>query len=922
MKRFMKTSVVLMLIASLFLGNFAGAFALATEQDENAQPSKPETAWNGDVETATYAESGIDFNLYNYSGEINLIAPVAENAKKVKTALSQYFNFNGGGTGTYGTGTKDVGNLGKGHLTYERNLGADGAPVITWASVGNLDELAATEDRSIGYVFGKTNHFAVTAYEDILNTPFIYDPETGYYEYNSAKNAVDFDEESGMVYVRGYKEQGKASADANAYFGADDSLGDFFPFNSRIQKGADGEITFVQDSEAYKTADGTYYHYKASGLANPDYWFGASMGAEFYYPQDGKVNGVPMKYEFSGDDDVMVYIDGIYVMDLGGAHSRASGEIDFATGLVETWLDAANQTKLYPAGGLYDHKEWAADALAAGALGKDADGFYYDTRSGESLLIRYYPTTIYECYKAAYEEQGLDADAVAAKLAEVFVKIEGETVKDAYGNEHDVYRFRDYSVHTFNWFYLERHGWEANFYTKFNLPTIPQNSLTIEKVVEDSYDLVDDDALYAFEVWATDANGEATALIDTIQLKAGERAVIDNMIEKTKADEVDDHFGYIVKELGQVLVIDGEVHYSLAGYTTTWVSNESGVPNDGSVTTQLSAENSQIVVFTNSVDDITVNITKIWNDANNQDGKRPETITIHLFDDTNAEVASVTLKAEDFQGDIWTYTFEGLLEFRDGKKIEYRISEDMVDGYTAVIDGFIVTNTYTPEKTQVSVTKTWIDNDNQDGIRPQNITIRLWANGVEVDSIVVTEEMGWSYTFENLNKFANGEEIVYTITEDEVPGYTTEINGFDVTNTHEPEQTQVSVEKVWDDDDDFEGARPENITIRLWADGVEIDSVVVTEEMGWSYTFEKLPVYADGQKIVYTVTEDAVEGYEMIELSGDAENGFKIVNQYLIVVDDPEPPTTGDPIALVLALSVISVLGMAVCVLKFRKTNV
>ena len=222
--------------------------------------------------------------------------------------------------------------------------------------------------------------------------------------------------------------------------------------------------------------------------------------------------------------------------------------------------------------------------------------------------------------------------------------------------------------------------------------------------------------------------------------------------------------------------------------------------------------------------------------------------------------------------------------------------------------------------TEVSGTKTWIDNDNQDGIRPENITIRLWANGVEIDSVVVTEEMGWSYTFENLNKFANGEEIVYTITEDEVPGYTTEINGFDVTNTHEPEQTQVSVEKVWDDDEDFEGARPESITIRLWADGVEIDSVVVTEEMGWSYTFEKLPVYADGQKIVYTVTEDAVEGYEMIELSGDAENGFKIVNQYLIVVDDPEPPTTGDPIALVLALAAISLMGLTICVIKNRKT--
>ena len=135
------------------------------------------------------------------------------------------------------------------------------------------------------------------------------------------------------------------------------------------------------------------------------------------------------------------------------------------------------------------------------------------------------------------------------------------------------------------------------------------------------------------------------------------------------------------------------------------------------------------------------------------------------------------------------------------------------------------------------------------------------------------------------------------------------------------DETQVTVEKIWDDDDDFEGARPENITIRLFANGEEVAVQVVTAEDGWTYTFENLPIYANDEVIVYTVTEDAVEGYEMIELSGDAENGFKIVNQYLIVVDDPEPPTTGDPIALVLALSVISVLGMAVIVLQRKKFN-
>lgn len=564
-----------------------------------------------DLKTTTYAESGIDFNLYNFSQEMNLVKPVAETGNKaVYTTLSSYFNFGGHGSDgslKYIKGTESIGQLDKGHFTYEKNLGPDGAPIITFDSVNKNPELESDEARSIGYVFGKKEHFAVTAYENIKNTPLTYNSETGYYEYDSSSNAVDFDEENNLVHVRGYKDQGKASADSNGSFAADDGIADFFPFNSRIKTGADGKTVFIQDNEKYKAADGTYYYFdnnqKDAGLGHPDYWFGASMKAVFYYPQDGVWMNSPMKYEFSGDDDAMVYIDNIFVMDLGGAHSRASGEINFATGLVETWLDAGNQPKLCIPGVPYDHRDWAADAKAAGTLYQDGDGSYRDSRGTvdktQNNRIRYYPTTIYECYKAAYEEQGLDAEAVAAKLAEVFVKIEGETVVDAYGNEHDVYRFHDYSAHTFDWFYLERHSFEANFYTKFNLPTIPQNSLTIEKEVEDGNNLVDDDALYAFEVWATDKDGKETVKIDTVKVKSGESAVINNMIENTKADDEDDHFGFIVKELGQVKTVDGVETYSLEGYSTTWIGG--GFDGEGVVTRELSAETSQVVKFTNTV---------------------------------------------------------------------------------------------------------------------------------------------------------------------------------------------------------------------------------------------------------------------------------------------------------------------------------
>lgn len=593
----------------------------------------------------------------------------------------------------------------KGHFTYERNLGADGAPVITWASVNEDPALESTEARSIGYVFGKGYHHAVTAYEGILNTPLKYNSSTGYYTYDSAENAVDFDVENDWLYVRGYKEQGWASALATG-FDRGDGVADFFPFNSRIQKDADGNITFVQDSESYKTADGTYYHYdnnKKTGLVNPDYWFGASMNASFYYPKNGAWKGEPMKYEFSGDDDVMVYIDNIYVMDLGGAHSRASGEIDFATGLVETWLDAANQPTLYPSYSSYDHKEWAADAASANAL-KYEDGFYYDTRepdvdekgNAENNLIRYYPTTIYECYKAAYEEQRLDPDAVAAKLAEVFVKIEGETVEDAYGNEHDVYRFRDYSVHDFKWFYLERHSFEANFYTKFNLPAIPQNSLTIEKVVDDRYNRVADDALYAFEVWATDKNGEESEKIDTVKLKAGESAVINNIIAKTKADEADDHFGFVVKELGQVFNVDGVETYSLDGYTTTWVGGGNANPENGYITAELSAETSQIVLFTNSViynppAQTSVSVEKVWNDNDNEAGLRPDSITVVLLEN-GEEYGTVELSVDN----NWKHTWHNLSE-----ESSWSVEEVEVDGYIASVsvsgNSYTITNTLAPD---------------------------------------------------------------------------------------------------------------------------------------------------------------------------------------------------------------------------------
>ncbi len=125
-------------------------------------------------------------------------------------------------------------------------------------------------------------------------------------------------------------------------------------------------------------------------------------------------------------------------------------------------------------------------------------------------------------------------------------------------------------------------------------------------------------------------------------------------------------------------------------------------------------------------------------------------------------------------------------------EISYSISEEFVYGYTSSIaksmySGYIITNTHTPETVSVNGTKTWIDDNNINNTRPENITVNLYADGTYLTSKVVSEFNGWAYSFNNLPKYKNGHEIVYTISEDAVFGYETEIIGYDIFNSFIPE---------------------------------------------------------------------------------------------------------------------------------------
>ena len=292
------------------------------------------------------------------------------------------------------------------------------------------------------------------------------------------------------------------------------------------------------------------------------------------------------------------------------------------------------------------------------------------------------------------------------------------------------------------------------------------------------------------------------------------------------------------------------------------------------------SKNGTVTTLTNTYAPETTSIsgTKTWDDADNQDGKRPESIIVNLL--ANGEiVASQTVKADEAGN--WTYTFKDLPKDANGKEITYTVTEEAVEGYETSVDGFNITNTYTTETTEVKGSKTWNDADNQDGKRPESITVGLLANGEEKDSQTVTadENGNWTYSFEKLPKYEAGKEILYTVTEDAVADYTTEITGYDITNSYAPGKTSVTVTKAWADNDDRGGHRPKEIKVQLKADGENSgEEITLNAENNWTYTWSDLDQKKAGKDIAYTVEETGKAAGYISTVTGNAEEGFIITN--------------------------------------------
>lgn len=289
---------------------------------------------NHTVETVN--PTGTTVNLFDYwvvNGDNDRSVNINNNNGNNNTGINKnhQLKFNGGaGTGiNRWTGRSNINGFGR--LSFVKPMLVDGYLAIKAGTHTSQGQGVNYTDESLAYLFnndsqandkqdGKAVYNNVQGLFQLKDGYYVYDSygsDGNYAVYNPTTNSFDVYDKAGV-----YK--GDANSETN--------LGQFFPFDSarKVFEEKNGQLSPIGITD--DTNDKLNHH------------FGMSMTTEFVQPAGGKTtDNNDMVFEFSGDDDVWVYIDGVLVGDLGGIHEKATLDINFATGEVKVGhIDGAN----------------------------------------------------------------------------------------------------------------------------------------------------------------------------------------------------------------------------------------------------------------------------------------------------------------------------------------------------------------------------------------------------------------------------------------------------------------------------------------------------------------------------------------------------------------------------------------------------
>ena len=203
-----------------------------------------------------------------------------------------------------------------------------------------------------------------------------------------------------------------------------------------------------------------------------------------------------------------------------------------------------------------------------------------------------------------------------------------------------------------------------------------------------------------------------------------------------------------------------------------------------------------------------------------------------------------------------------------------------IDENNTVTENELTENKYTKVGLMpyiLNIEKSWNDNNNQDGLRPSSVEIKLLADEKDTgNSVILNQENNFKGSFGQV-PYTNekGEKIDYTIkestseytlryTKEETP----EGEVFKAINNYIPKKIDIKVNKIW------EGGTPQDVKVILYKDSQEYSSITLSNLNNWSYIFKGLNKYEDGKLINYEVKEQYLPGYI------STINDFNIINKY------------------------------------------
>lgn len=330
-----------------------------------------------------------------------------------------------------------------------------------------------------------------------------------------------------------------------------------------------------------------------------------------------------------------------------------------------------------------------------------------------------------------------------------------------------------------------------------------------------------------------------------------------------------------------------------AGKALTYTVEVSDIPTEEdqyTVTTSGDAASGFVFKASHVSTSVEIPVSVTWDDAENQDGARIEAVEAELYANGEATGNKVTLNAEN----NWTAKFASVDVKKDGTRIKYEVKGTEADGYDVsvagdILDekGLVLTYKHIPAVVNVSARVSWNDANNQDGIRPTDTLVQLYADGTALgDKAVIESNKEWTKTWSNLPKYKAGKEIVYNVSAYAVSGYTVKVTGnalegYKAEYTHNVQKMNVTVQNAWNDLDNVVDSRPAQLVVEIYANGKTTGKrVTLTEANNWKATVSGLDRNAAGKRIQYTGKAVGTPAGYNISVSTDTNGNIKLISNF------------------------------------------